>query len=297
MVHELPNTYIVQDRANQDEMTRLSIQDKMTTQGMGGVLPEQSDPSRFRSILDIGCGTGNWLIEVALTYPGITRLVGIDASQEMLTYAQAQARKQHVDDRVTFRAMDALLRLDFSDASFDLVNERYASSFVRSWEWPKFLSECIRVSRRGGIVRFSELDAQVETSSSALTHLNILFGRALSLAGNTFLSGSNSNGKTADLVPLLERHGFTQVQVQEHTLVFRAGAEEGQLFIQDMTRLYKNIVPYLQKHLRLPDDYQALYQQALVEMQDPDFFATWHVPTTWGTTPTKGKRGRFSAGS
>ncbi len=292
MANELPNTYVVQDRANQDEMTRLSIQDKMTTQGMGGVLPEQSDPSRFRSILDIGCGTGNWLIETALAYPGITRLVGVDASQEMLTYAQAQAKKLHVEDRVSFRAMDVLLRLDFPEASFDLVNERYAGSFVRAWEWPKFLSECARVSRRGGIIRLTELNADIQSNSPALNQLVALFLQALSLAGNTFLTTSSSYGKTAELVPLLERHGFARVQVQEHTLVFPAGTEEGELFAQDMTRLFKNVVPYMQKHLRLPDNYQEVYQQALAEMQRPDFSATWHVPTTWGTalTPKKQRR-------
>jgi ubiquinone/menaquinone biosynthesis C-methylase UbiE len=285
MANELPNTYIVQDRSNRDEMTRLSIQDQMTTQGMGGVLPEQSDPTHFRRILDIGCGTGNWVIETAQTYPSITRLVGIDASQTMLTYARARAKEYQVEDRVEFRAMDALLQLDFPDNSFDLVNERYASSFVRAWEWPKFLSECGRVCRQGGIVRLTELNADMQSSSPALNWLNALFIQASSLAGRAFLS--DHWGKTEEVVPLLERHGLTQVQVQEHALVFRAGTEEGQLFIADMTRLYQNIVPYIQKHLRLPDDYQAHYQQALVEMQHADFVATWHVPTTWGTVAAK----------
>ncbi len=297
MAHELPNTYVVQDRANQDEMTRLSIQDKMTTQGMGGVLPEQADPSRFRSILDIGCGTGNWLIETALAYPGITRLVGVDASQEMLTYAQAQAKKQHVEDRVSFRAMDVLLRLDFPDASFDLVNERYAGSFVRAWEWPKFLSECARVSRRGGIVRLTELNADIQSNSlHSISSLPYFYKRFLSQATRISLH-LISYGKTAELVPLLERHGFAGVQVQEHTLVFPAGTEEGELFAQDMTRLFKNVVPYMQKHLRLPDNYQEVYQQALAEMQRPDFSATWHVPTTWGIAlAPKKQRGQRPTG-
>ncbi|MBV9232223.1 MAG: hypothetical protein JOZ18_23140 [Chloroflexi bacterium] len=66
---ENPNTYFVQDRSNEEEAIRLRVQDQMTTAGMGGVLPEQSDPTAFQRVLDVGCGTGNWLIEAAKTFP------------------------------------------------------------------------------------------------------------------------------------------------------------------------------------------------------------------------------------
>lgn len=40
-----PSTYFVQDRTNKDERTRVQIQDTMITKEMGGVLPEQADPT------------------------------------------------------------------------------------------------------------------------------------------------------------------------------------------------------------------------------------------------------------
>src|SRR5262249_30880903 len=100
---EHPSTYFVQDRSNVDEMTRLRIQDQMVTAGMGGVLSEQDDPARFQSVLDVGCGTGDWLIEVAKQYPTIRRLVGVDISAKMVEYARGQATEQGVDDRVEFQ--------------------------------------------------------------------------------------------------------------------------------------------------------------------------------------------------
>ncbi len=51
---EQPGTYFVQDRASLEEMNRLHIQDQFLTQQMGGVLPEQSEPTRFQRILDVG---------------------------------------------------------------------------------------------------------------------------------------------------------------------------------------------------------------------------------------------------
>ena len=64
---ESPSTYLVQDRSNLEEIKRLEIQDQMVTAGMGGVLPERADPTVLQRVLDVGCGTGGWLIETAQT--------------------------------------------------------------------------------------------------------------------------------------------------------------------------------------------------------------------------------------
>jgi SAM-dependent methyltransferase len=69
---ELASTYFVQDKSNQEEMKRLEIQDTMLTTGMGGVLPELADPSQLRRVLDVGCGTGGWLL--ARLYPNPRRI-------------------------------------------------------------------------------------------------------------------------------------------------------------------------------------------------------------------------------
>src|SRR5581483_7534383 len=108
---EHPSTYFVQDRSDEEELTRIIAQDRILTSGMGGVLVEQPDPAAFGRVLDVSCGTGGWLIEVAKSYPTITSLVGVDVSRRMIEYAQTQAATQLVSDRVEFRTMDALRML------------------------------------------------------------------------------------------------------------------------------------------------------------------------------------------
>lgn len=130
-MREHPSTYFVQDRSNAEEFTRLQIQERLLTSGMGGVLPEQADPTRLRRVLDIGCGTGEWLFETARTYPTIGTLVGVDVSSKMLAYTRRQAEAQGLDQRVTFRCMDALRLLQFPSGFFDLVNQRLGSSWLR----------------------------------------------------------------------------------------------------------------------------------------------------------------------
>ncbi len=155
---EHPSTYFVQDRSNKGEPIRLQIQDQMTTAGMGGVLPEQPDPTIFQRVIDVGCGTGSWLIEAAKTYPTMSLLVGIDVSGKMVEYACAQAEVKQVSDRVEFHTMDALRMLEFPSDYFDLVNHRFGQSWLRTWDWPKLLSEYQRVTRPGGVTRVTESD-------------------------------------------------------------------------------------------------------------------------------------------
>ena len=66
---EHSGTYFVANRSDEDELMRLQIQDQLLTDGMGGVLPEQADPTIFERVLDVGCGTGGWLIAGSICLP------------------------------------------------------------------------------------------------------------------------------------------------------------------------------------------------------------------------------------
>lgn len=276
---EHPSTYFVQDRSNEDELIRVRAQDQMLTSGMGGVLAEQPDPSAIRSVLDVSCGTGGWLMEVAKLYPLMTRLVGVDVSSKMVEDARAQAAAHDISDRIEFLAMDALRMLEFPQNSFDLVNLRCGWSYLRTWEWPKLLMEFQRICRPDGVIRVTEGDI-VQSNSPALTRLSELFMTAVYQAGHFFTL--DWNGVTSQLADCLRKSGVQNVQSRAYTLEYHAGTEEGQAFAEDMRRAYRTFVPFLRKWTRVPDDYETLYQQALREMQQSDFVATWNLLTVWG---------------
>jgi ubiquinone/menaquinone biosynthesis C-methylase UbiE len=285
-LQEHPSTYIVQDRGNIEELERLEDQDRMLTAGMGGVLPEVADPVLLRRVLDVGCGTGGWLMEMARTYPTIERLVGVDISGKTLTYARAQADVQQLAGRVEFRTMDALRVLVFPTSSFDLVNQRLGASWLRLWDWTKLLVEYQRVTRPGGVMRITEGNVIIESNSPALTKLNSIALEAVYHSGRLF--APRGDGLTSELARLMTRHAIEDVQTCLHTLVYRAGTAEGQCFYEDMVRFYHVALPFLQKWTNVPSDYQTIYQQALKEMQQPDFVATWTWLVAWGTKPIYG---------
>jgi len=284
--HHPSGTYFVpdsqQDRQQKEELLRLINQDRLVTALMGGVLPEQTEPGMFRRVLDVACGSGGWALEAAQTYPEM-ELVGIDLNPRMVKHARAQAAAQCLDDRVSFHVMDALHPLDFADASFDLVNLRFAVSFVRTYDWPPMLGELLRVVRRGGVIRLTDEEVIHQSTSPAAMQFCEMLLCALFQSGHLFTQ--EGCGLTAHLAPLLSRHGGQRVQTKAHALHFQAGTQEGEAYVEDGRHVMRMLRPFLEKWGCLGEDFQAIHQQALKELKQPDFAATWHLLTVWGNKP------------
>lgn len=286
---DLAGTYFVQDRSNQEELKRLIVQERMITDAIG-LLPEQDDPNRFRRVLDIGCGPGGWIIEMAQTYPQMRKLYGIDISPTIIHHAQKRAEEeQFPKERVEFLVMDALLILEFPEDFFDLVNFRCGVSFMRQWDWPKMFSEMHRIVKPQGTVRIVESELGVESPSPALSTFWASFQRAFCRAG--YLFEETPTGLIDRLPVLLLRYDFQQVQSYKTPVAFRAGTEGGKALLADQTHIFHTCRPFLQRYGCLPQDYDALCQQVIQDMQQPDFVAKYAYYTFCAKNPTLAKAG------
>lgn len=92
--------------------------------------------------LDVGCGTGNYTIELARKG---AKVIGIDSSEEMVAYARIKAKKANIE--TSFHAADAM-NLPFQDSSFDTVISNGLLCFLKEPE--KALMEMRRVLKPGG---------------------------------------------------------------------------------------------------------------------------------------------------
>lgn len=274
---EHPHTYIVQNH-NVEEITRLDLQDRLITRCMGQVLPEQPDQTCFQHVLDVGCGAGWWLIEVARTYPGIPKLVGVDINKHFVDHAHQLAQEAQVSNRVHFQAGDALRMLEFSDHFFDLVNHRFAMSFLRKWDWPRLLREYQRVCRLAGVIRVTEASLP-ESNSPALTQLLDLLFQAMCQLGYFFTP--TRDGVISHLAALLTRYGIEKVQTHTHPLTFR-DPEAKQIFALDCQYAFRTTIPFLRKYTKFPYNYEDLYQQMIYETRQPDWEISMTIVTAWG---------------
>ena len=276
----LASTYYYQGQAHLREMERLAVQERWLTQSMGGVLAEQDNPMRIQYILDVACGTGGWLIEIAQIYPDILSLTGIDASATMLEYARSQAEAAEVSERVEFHVMDALRPLEFPTQSFDLVNHRLGMSWLRTWDWPRLLQEYRRILKPGGTVRITEVSFCTECSSAAYLQINQYYYRAFYRAGYFFENAAD--GLIHHLADLLRKHGYADVQTIERPSLVDQTSPMFPLVAADSKLLMQNIKPFLLKWGQLPEDYDLLKERAIEDFQKPDFFIGGITQTAWG---------------
>jgi ubiquinone/menaquinone biosynthesis C-methylase UbiE len=101
-------------------------------------------------ILDVGCGTGYLLRQLADRCPDATELTGVDPAPAMIAAARAAA----ADDRLRWREGTAE-ELPFPDGAFDLAVS--TTSFDHWADQSAGLRECARVLAPGGWLVLTDL--------------------------------------------------------------------------------------------------------------------------------------------
>ncbi len=266
------------------EMARLIDQDRLMTQGMGGPLPEQSnDFAGLHRILDIGCGPGGWLLDIAFEHPEM-EVVGIDISRAMTNYAQARAKVQGLHN-ASFHVMDMLQPLQFPEHSFDLVNSRFVG-FIPTQAWPTFLHECLRITRPGGTIRLTEGEWWNFSTSLALEQQIGLFVRALKKGGQSFSPSGNLLGITPMLRSLLREAGCVNIHHMAHAIDYSFGEEVHQAFCKDFSLDSRFMQPFLlSRGVATQEEIDRIQQQLEWDMMQEDFRAVMFILTTWGQKP------------
>lgn len=110
-----------------------------------------SEPVRL--VLDVACGTGGVMRQVARLTPVTTHLVGVDFTEAMLRTGQRHLARSGLQHRTALYAGDAQ-HLPFADHRFDAVTVMFG---VRNLVCPLAgLAECYRVLRPGGVLHVVE---------------------------------------------------------------------------------------------------------------------------------------------
>jgi len=276
------NTY-VNDAESGAEMARLLDQERLLTEGMGGLFSERSDLNTISDMLDVACGPGGWVHDVAHTYPKI-KVTGIDISHNMIAYAQAHAEVRSLTN-THFQVMNALEPLHFPAESFDMVNARAALGFVPTRAWPTLIAEYKRVLRPGGIIRLTEGEWGF-TNKPALETLLALSNQALHKAGY----GASATGRHEGLTPMLgywlRQAGIQQIQQRAHPIDYSFGTKAYAGAYEDYKLMLKLAQPFwLKMGIATQDDLDTFYEQIMAEMAAEDFCAIWYLLTTWGEKP------------
>ena len=285
-IHPSENSYLI-DQESAAETARLLEMDHMLNKHMKGLFPEDIDLSTVHDILDVACGPGGWVQEVAFAYPK-KRVVGIDISQTMLSYARAQAAIQGLKN-ASFLLMDATSLLQFPDDSFDIVNARFLGGFMWKEAWPKVVAECVRVTRPGGTIRLTEADNAIGiTNSVALENMNRMLIKAGYRTGRSFSPTEDSchGALTPMLRYFLKQGGCHLIRQIPYVIDYSADSPDHAAPSKNLRLAMKLVQPFLLKlGITTSAELENAYQQVVEELESDGFRGIMYFMSVYGEKP------------
>jgi SAM-dependent methyltransferase len=177
------------------------------------------------SILDVGCGTGRWGMEMAFIFPN-ANIVGVDMVN------QASIREENLPN-YTFVQGNLLEGLPFANNTFEYVHQRLLVLGIPVDKWPNAIRELKRVVVPRGWVELAE--ASYGIGAPAIERLFYWMG-ALGKLRNIDV------GAVASLDKLMRHNGLRNVH--SHKLYIPVGEHGGRLgrwCATDVLAIFKGI--------------------------------------------------------
>jgi 27-O-demethylrifamycin SV methyltransferase len=181
---------------------------KSATENLTSLMAEKGAFGLDQSVLDVGCGIGNPVCQLAARYG--CRVTGISTSGEGVELAVRRARDKGLSDRVSFRVADGMDN-NLPDASFDRVWVMESSHLMPRKD--RLLGECARVMRPGArlvlcdIMLRRELPlAEVLSRPRDFVPLHYAFGHAKMETMDTYARLAERAGlRVNDLIDISDR--------------------------------------------------------------------------------------------
>lgn len=138
-------------RRGQPGSSHLDLQHHLLKGATRGNYLAALNPLAIHQILDIACGSGEWCIEMAQTFPE-AQIIGLDLAQQAASGREIPLNCQFIQG-------NALMRFPFADNTFDYVHQRHLIMGVPVSGWTTEIQELLRVTRPGGILELCEASA------------------------------------------------------------------------------------------------------------------------------------------
>ncbi|CAG8472884.1 11376_t:CDS:2 [Paraglomus occultum] len=190
------------------------------------VVLSSDNETKPKQVLDLGCVTGLWTVEMASISP-TTNFVGVNPFSIFPKSAPSN---------VSFYQQNILNGLQFDDNSFDFIHERLSLSDFTKKQWEDtVLHEIVRVCKPGGWIELLESDACICDKGKVLRRIGrsckkLFLSKGLVPNLGQFLQTLlRSNPQLTDVhyiendMPLGKRHGkFGELAVRDLMLSWNA---------------------------------------------------------------------------
>ena len=179
-----------------------------------------------RSLLDVGCGAGNYSLKMLSRLPGLDCSL-LDLSGPMLAKAQERVRAATTGTVATWQG--DIRDLDFPPGHFDIILAGAVFHHLRTEEeWEAVFSKLYRILKPGGSLWISDLVEQETAPLNELfrekysEYLEQLGGMAYKDHVLAYIGREDTPRSLTFQLNLLQQAGFKQVEVLHKNLCFAA---------------------------------------------------------------------------
>lgn len=159
-------------------------------------------PLEGKRILDVGCGNGNTVLEIAKQVGPDGKAVGVDFSSEGIAIAKKKAIELGLDKVIEFRVADAE-KLPFEDNYFDAVISECVVCLTPDKQ--KALNEKTRVLKPGGKIVMHDVVSKAHMPQAVQTNPELYCG---------CIGGAVSQN---DYVKMLKQAGLTEIKTVDYS--------------------------------------------------------------------------------
>ncbi|CAG8567560.1 1835_t:CDS:2 [Ambispora gerdemannii] len=224
--NNLPNT-VYPLPSDEKELDRLSLQHFLYRFLWKGNFcsPVERKLKTDGLILDIGCGPGAWILEMASQYQR-AKFFGLD----FVPIFPAEIKPSNI----TFLQTNVLEKLPFKDGYFDFVHLGLMNFAFTEDEWKsKVIPEVIRVTKDGGWLEIEEIDTALTNSPSSLVPITDFWIEYLESQGINPHIAEHTLGKLLadtekfseihhriEIIPYTEQAGQTGKMAKDNTILY-----------------------------------------------------------------------------
>lgn len=282
--------YYPADPNSLDELVRLLTQDSFMNQRLRYAQPHENSllPPSFcvtseTTILDLGCGPGGWVLEVAHAFPQCT-VLGLDSNRQSIEFARKLAITEQANNADFILGNFFQLENEVQPASVDFLHARFLKWF--SPDYRKLIGEWLTVVRSGGTICLVEAERHITNS----TPFNVAIKGGMMAVAQQGQEKSGQDAFPAVTLPLrtwLQDLGLQHIQEDAFVINFSAGVQKRELFLRDISDGMQSMgARLLQRRGFSEEEAHQLIQRSLQDLwENPQFQGIQYFLSIYGKKP------------
>ncbi|KAL1917315.1 uncharacterized protein VTP21DRAFT_4971 [Calcarisporiella thermophila] len=257
-----------------EELRRLVFQHYLIKMAFEGIYypPVKETLMNGGRVLDVGCGPGSWVMEMAQEFPK-AEIVGLDLCP---TFPDSD---EFEHKNVKFILCNVLDGVPFPDAHFDFVHQRMFLFGYTEQQWREVMQELVRITKPGGWIQLLEQGMRSHRMGPENKSFYRKTSHAIRARGMEPLIAEN-------LSEVLAEAGLTNIMSTFASVpVGSWGGELGTLWQENFIALNKSCRPWMNMVFGLRGrEYRQLIQKLVAEF---DLYKTYiNLYVAAGQRPT-----------